>query len=103
MQLNLFPTSQSTAETLTLDEAAQFFSVSVATIHNWIKTDYLILQSKGLVSKQSVLAFQQQTVGKTKLNQRANKRQKDSHDHQELADNLLKKLKNKEIDADTTG
>ena len=90
-------------ETLTLNEAAQFFSVSVATIRNWIKTDYLISQGKGLVSKKSALAFQQKILGREKLNQRANKQKKDSHDHQKLTAFLLKQLSSKKMDADTAG
>lgn len=103
MQSNLFSSNTKSEDALTFHEAADFLSVSVATIRNWIKTDYLTLHSKGLISKQSVLAFQQEISGKEKLNQRANKQRKDSHNHQELTATLLKKLNNKEIDADIAG
>lgn len=103
MQADLFTSNQEYNDTLTLNETANFFSVSVATVRNWIKTDYLTLQSKGLVSKKSILDFQQKIAGKEKLNKRANKQQKDSHNHKNISETLLEQLANKEIDADEAG
>lgn len=73
-QLNLF--NREIKSAITISEAANLFSVSSATIRNWIKTGYLEIIEKGKVSYHSVIYFRQHHFGKDKLTQRANKLQK---------------------------
>ena len=83
---------------LSISEAADLFSVSSATIRNWIKTGHLNLIEKGKIDQQSILTFQEQLLGKEKLNGRANKSQKDSHDHAKLALEILSKLDKSDLE-----
>lgn len=66
---------------VSIAESAQRFGVSTATIRNWLKAGYLQLAGRGQISESSLNHFQNEIVGKVKLNQRANKSLKDSHDH----------------------
>lgn len=80
-------------ECLSVDECAKTLGVSGATIRNWIKTGYLALVARGRVSKDSVENFKTHTAGKEKLNQRANKSKKDSHDHDATVAELFERLR----------
>ena len=75
-----------------IDVVAQKAGVSTATIRNWIKTGYLIKDTNGLVDELSFNNFINNVIGKEKLSSRANKSQKDTHDHELLAQNIWKKL-----------
>lgn len=86
---------------LTISDASKFFSVSSATIRNWIKTGHLETIDKGKISLKSILNFKKTQIGKNKLNQRANKSQKEIHNHQDLTSNILDKINN--ADANTLG
>jgi len=77
---------------ISINEAALYVGVSTATIRNWIKTGYLQKVGKNYVSIESLEKFRKEVVGKDKLNKRANKSQKDSHDHNRVAESFLKKL-----------
>lgn len=79
-------------ENITVDFAAKKAGVSAATIRNWIKTGYLIKNQNGLISGESLTAFLQEVAGTEKLNSRANKSQKNLHDHNELTNIILNKL-----------
>lgn len=81
----------------TIAETAEFFSVSTATIRNWVKTGYLSLIEKGKIDKQSVFEFKANKLGKEKLTSRANKSQKDSHNHQELTKFILREIESNNI------
>ena len=50
----------------TIAETAEFFSVSTATIRNWVKTGYLSLIEKGKIDKQSVFEFKANKLVKEK-------------------------------------
>ncbi len=65
---------------MSLEDAARKAHVSVATVRNWIKTGYLEKQEKGFVTSESFNDFMQNVAGKEKLNKRANKTLKDSHE-----------------------
>lgn len=74
---------------LSIEECAKSLVVSEATIRNWIKTGYLTLLSKGQISQSSLIQFKHEVLGKEKLHQRANKSQKDSHNHQLISADFL--------------
>ena len=79
---------------LSIESAARQANVSTATIRNWIKTGYLKQDLNGSVVITTFENFLAQVVGQVKLTGRANKSQKDSHDHEELSSNFLKKIAN---------
>jgi site-specific DNA-methyltransferase (adenine-specific) len=72
-------------ELVSIEKAAQEASVSTATIRNWIKTSYLISTKKGFVTKKSLSIFINEIAGTEKLNSRANKSQKNIHNHKEVS------------------
>ena len=63
-------------EMLRLVDVAARFSVSVATVRNWIHTGCIEATGKGWVAKESVDRFEAQEVGSKRLVVRANKLQK---------------------------
>jgi len=65
-------------------DTATYFQVSTATIHNWIKANYLIYDDIYGVDYDSIINFKQNIAGVDKLNKRANKSELDSHNHQKL-------------------
>ncbi len=78
--------------TVTIDEAAARLKVSTATIRNWIKTNYLKPAGHGKITLGSLENFEKAIAGQEKLNQRANKLLKDSHDHNTTTARLIDKL-----------
>ncbi|MBD13545.1 MAG: hypothetical protein CMJ72_00080 [Planctomycetaceae bacterium] len=88
----------SNSDELTIDQAASAFSVSIATIRNWIKTGYLERTKSGLISGESITKFKRENLGKDKLISRANKSKKDSHDHQPLQEKILSLLDSTVVD-----
>jgi site-specific DNA-methyltransferase (adenine-specific) len=84
MQSNLF--GEIAIPGLTIKQASKDTNVSTATIRNWIKTGYLEVSSKGIITKNSLDSFISNIAGKEKLNSRANKLLKDSHNHQNVSD-----------------
>lgn len=90
-QLSLFDNAADIG--ITIGEAADQAHVSSATIRNWIKTNYLQKTGKGLIAKSSFEEFLQNIAGSEKLNSRANKSQKDSHNHDVLVEGLLNEIK----------
>lgn len=82
----------------TIAETADLFSVSTATIRNWIKTGYIALIERGKVDKQSVFTFKANKLGKEKLTGRANKSQKDSHNHDKLSQVIYQALENNHLE-----
>jgi len=99
-QQHLFDSPE--AECLSIEECAKALGVSGATIRNWIKTGYLHSTSKGQIFEDSVEKFRNEISGKEKLNKRANKSKKDSHDHNHVSSKFLWKIKTEE-DADSLG
>jgi site-specific DNA-methyltransferase (adenine-specific) len=90
MQYNIF--GEAGQDFLNTNKAAMLMGVSTATIHNWVKTGYLQTSNNGWISQDSVNLFIENFLGKEKLNARANKLQKDEHNHQSLSENILKQL-----------
>lgn len=88
---------------ISIDEAASEAGVSIATIRNWIKTGYLTQTKKGMIAKDSLIYFMEEIAGKEKLNARANKLLKDSHNHDALTITVNKKILNSHISADFLG
>jgi site-specific DNA-methyltransferase (adenine-specific) len=86
MQYNLFDEIET--DSFTTRKAAMLIGVSDATVHNWVKTGYLQTKKNGQISKDSVDMFMKDIAGKEKLNARANKLQKDTHDHNLLSKNI---------------
>ena len=81
------------SECVSIEDSAKIFGVSGATVRNWIKTGYLKVVSKGQVSSDSVENFKNNISGVEKLNQRANKSKKDTHDHEHVVAEFLEKVK----------
>ena len=78
--------------TLTTNNAAMLIGVSVATIHNWIKTGYLQTTIEGRVSRDSIETFLQNFSGTEKLNARANKLHKDTHNHKIVSEKIAMQI-----------
>jgi site-specific DNA-methyltransferase (adenine-specific) len=83
--------SQNT-DCFSIEESARTLGVSSATVRNWIKTGYLAAVSKGQISGDSIENFKSNISGTEKLNQRANKSKKDTHNHEYIMDEFLKKI-----------
>lgn len=83
MQNNLFDFDVNS--NISINDMAENVGVSIATIRNWVKTGYLTQTTKGKIDNNSVLYFMDKIAGKEKLNSRANKLLKDSHNHEELS------------------
>jgi len=81
------------SEGVSIEDSAKILGVSGATVRNWIKTGYLVSTSKGHVSKSSIEDFKDNISGTEKLNQRANKSRKDTHNHESLVSEFLKRIK----------
>ncbi|PIE63844.1 MAG: DNA methyltransferase [Desulfobacterales bacterium] len=88
-QLSLF--GELPPATIAIKESASRLGVSTATIRNWIKTKYLQEAGKGRITLESLEKFQEEVSGKDKLNKRANKSLKDSHDHKNIVSVFLEK------------
>ncbi|MGI9211064.1 MAG: TaqI-like C-terminal specificity domain-containing protein [Methylococcaceae bacterium] len=89
--------------TITIDESAARLGVSTATIRNWIKTNYLEQAGRGRVTLGSLKQFESEISGKEKLNQRANKSLKDSHDHEKTTSQFLGKISGSDNVSEKTG
>jgi len=76
---------------VSIDESARQLRVSPATIRNWLKTGYLKSAGRGQITEASLSHFQDHVAGTRKLNQRANKSSKDSHDHEALVFSFIKR------------
>lgn len=79
---------------ISIETAALKAGVSSATIRNWIKTGYLSKEDNGMINELSFERFIENVAGKEKLNSRANKSQKDIHDHEKLENTIIDKLSN---------
>ena len=69
---------------LTQTEVAERLQVSTATVSNWVKEGLLEVNAGHRVTEESLRRFQAVHAGKTKLQTRANKLQKDGHDPAEV-------------------
>lgn len=92
MQQSLF--DMNPVELVSIDDAASMAGVSAATIRNWVNTGYLALERKGQIDRQSLTIFLGNHFGARKLTTRANKSQKDCHDHGQLTSDFSVKLNN---------
>ena len=72
------------AKHLTQTEVAERLHVSTATVSNWVKEGLLEVDGGHRVTEESLRQFQKKHAGKTKLQNRANKLQKDGHDPAEV-------------------
>ena len=73
---------------LSIEEAAKTAGVSTATIRNWLKIGDIQATNRGWVKAESLSHYMQKTFGEQKLSNRANKSQKDYHDHQKLTKHI---------------
>lgn len=92
-----------TSECVSIKDSAKILGVSGATVRNWIKTGYLKVVSKGQVSRDSLENFKNNISGVEKLNQRANKSKKDTHNHESVADEFLEKTKSESESLESIG
>lgn len=95
-QLTIFGELNKTV--ISIDDVASSIKVSTATVRNWIKTGYLIQSGKNQVSIESVKQFNAKIAGAQKLVARANKSQKDDHNHDDISHAIDLLLQNKSID-----
>jgi site-specific DNA-methyltransferase (adenine-specific) len=72
-------------ETKTISEVALELNVSEATIRNWIKAKLLLVSESGEVLQSSLASFASNILGKQRLTSRANKLQKETHNHELLS------------------
>jgi site-specific DNA-methyltransferase (adenine-specific) len=91
------------SEFFSIEDSAKILGVSGATVRNWIKTGYLTTVSKGQVSRDSVENFKNNISGTEKLNQRANKSKKDSHNHESVMAEFLKKVQSEHEASESIG
>lgn len=91
-QHSLFNEDQSSAS-LSIDEAAGRLNVSSASIRNWIKSGHLQKSDLNTIDESSFEFFRKNTIGVSRLTQRANKSVKDSHDHEKLRDVIFSSIK----------
>jgi site-specific DNA-methyltransferase (adenine-specific) len=82
-----------TEHDVTTKKAAMILGVSPTTIHNWVKTGYLQIQPNRLINQNSIQSFLKNIAGKEKLHARANKLQKNSHDHKLLCKKIDENLR----------
>ncbi|NUN07220.1 MAG: N-6 DNA methylase [Bdellovibrio sp.] len=75
-------------KSLSIESASIAAGVSSATIRNWIKTGYLTQTGKGQISRESLEHFIKNVAGTEKLNSRANKKHKDTHDHHDITQKI---------------
>ena len=97
MQQSIF--DEPFVDLIAINEAAAIAKVSSATIRNWIKAGLLTLESKGLVSHHSLAAFVAGQTGAKKLTGRANKSQKDAHDHDVVSGDFFNRLRGSTLGA----
>ncbi len=90
-------------EYISINDAAKSMHVSSASIRNWIKTGYLIQVEKNKVSIKSLELFKENIAGFEKLTNRANKSQKDNHDHETISNSIQSLIKNEENDSSKLG
>ena len=88
---------------LKIDDAASQAGVSTATIRNWIKTGYLEKENNGFICLKSFKCFLANVAGTDKLNSRANKSHKDSHNHEYLTSGFLDKISVNQCDGNALG
>ena len=98
IQMSIF--EEATFNGPSIESAARDANVSSATIRNWIKTGYLHQEINGSISTASIDNFFANIAGQEKLNRRANKSHKDSHDHMNLTSDFLEKITNSNGDVD---
>lgn len=91
------------SECLSIEDSAKILGVSGATVRNWIKTGYLEAVSKGQISRDSVENFKNNISGVEKLNQRANKSKKDTHNHESVVAEFLEKVKSESEESEFIG
>lgn len=89
-QLTNFETGQQ--EYVSVADVACQIGVSIATIKNWVREKYLISEN-GNINQNLLHDFIASNIGVKKLNSRANKIYKNSHNHVELTDKILQKTK----------
>ena len=88
---------------ISITEAATSLGVSTASIRNWIKTGYLQQTDARNISIQSFENFKTNVAGQEKLIARANKSQKDTHDHLSVSDQFKELLLEKDFNCATIG
>lgn len=84
-------------------EAAKEAGVSSATISNWLKVGYLKTDNNGLIDRNYFIKAINDNTSSGKLNARANKSKKDSHDHEQVSTHILSKVSDDKLFYDSIG
>ena len=83
---------QTPPKSLSQNEVAEGLQVSPASVSNWVKEGLLELDAQHRVTRESLRRCQSRHAGKTKLQTRANKLQKDGHDPEAVEAAVLQAL-----------
>jgi len=89
-----------TSKPLRLEDAALAVGVSTATIRNWIKAGNLRTHKQGWVTVDSLALLQIKLGESGRLSKRANKSLKDTHDHDGLTIQYLKRINDTNVSLD---
>ena len=82
---------------VSLSDAAKQLSVSVASLHNWIR-EGILKTTNNYITQKNIEEFKTIYLYKNKLSSRANKQYKELHDH-----DLLTEIVSKNIDSEMSG
>ena len=82
---------------VSLSDAAKQLSVSVASLHNWIR-EGILKTTNNCITQKNIEEFKTIYLDKNKLSSRANKQYKELHDH-----NLLTEKVSENIDSEMSG
>jgi len=93
--LPLFPDNPH--RSLSVEDVALRLNVSTASVHNWVKTGYLLKAENRKITEESFLHFIENVAGHEKLTKRANKSLVDTHDHTTLQRSFIKRLSSDDL------
>lgn len=92
MSTTLVPSTKKIKPPLAIKEVASKLKVTDTTVRNWIKTGYLTVTDDNRIDADSVTRFEQRVAGIDKLNLRANKTQRDKHDHGKIQSEFSRQI-----------
>ena len=76
---------------MSLSDAAKQLSVSVASLHNWIR-EGILKTTNNCITQKNIEEFKTKYLDNNKLSSRANKQYKELHDHDLLTEKISKNI-----------
>ena len=76
---------------VSLSDAAKQLSVSVASLHNWIR-EGILKTTNNCITQKNIEEFKTIYLDKNKLSSRANKQYKELHDHNLLTEKVSENI-----------